>query len=45
MNKKQTSPRVASEAAKVLLDPKSTAAEKSAAGSALAQAAGKKKGK
>lgn len=42
-NKKQTSPRVARNAAKVLANPKSSALEKSAAGSALVQARGTKK--
>lgn len=40
-----TSPRVASKAAKVLRDPKATPAQKSVAGSALTQAANKKRGK
>lgn len=38
-----TSAKVASEAAKVLADPKATAAEKSAAGSALSQRPSSKK--
>ncbi|MBS2965998.1 hypothetical protein KGA66_23335 [Actinocrinis puniceicyclus] len=37
-NSKQTSPKVASDAAHVLNDPKATPDEKSAAASALAQA-------
>jgi len=37
----QTSARVASQASKVLRDPKSTPAQKSVAGSALTQAANK----
>jgi hypothetical protein len=41
-NTKQTSPRVASEAARVLNDPKATREERSVAGSALAQAKPKK---
>ncbi|MDB5055629.1 MAG: hypothetical protein JWM44_3679 [Bacilli bacterium] len=36
-NNKQTSPKVASEASKILSNPKSTAAEKSVAASDLAQ--------
>jgi hypothetical protein len=39
----KTSSRVASEASKVLRDPKSTPAQKSIAGSALTQAPNKKK--
>lgn len=39
------SPKVASEASKILKDPKSTKAEKSVAGSALTQAKDKKKKK
>jgi hypothetical protein len=41
----KTSKKVASKASKVLKDPKSTKAEKSVAGSALTQAADKKKKK
>lgn len=41
----KTSPRVASKAAKVLSNPKSTAAQKSVAASALTQARDKPKGK
>ena len=37
MNKKQTSPSVASKAAKVLSNPKSSKTSKSIAGSALSQ--------
>lgn len=37
-NPKQTSPKVASDAAHVLVDPKATKPEKAAAASALAQA-------
>lgn len=40
-----TSKKDASEASKILADPKSTAAEKSVAASDLAQAKGKGKGK
>ena len=40
-NTRQTSAKVASKASKVLSDSKSTAAEKSVAASALAQAKGK----
>jgi hypothetical protein len=36
-NKKETSSKVASQAAKILSNPKSTKAEKAVAGSALAQ--------
>jgi hypothetical protein len=36
-NQKQTSPRVAKEASQILRDPKSTAKEKSVAGSDLSQ--------
>ena len=43
MNKKQTSPSVATKASEILRDPKSTPKEKSVAGSDLAQAKGKKK--
>ncbi len=43
-NKKQTSPKVASLASKVLKDPKSPAASKTVAASDLAQAEGKGKG-
>ena len=42
-NTKQTSPRVASEAARVLNDRNATAQERSVAGSALAQAKPTKK--
>ena len=42
-NPKQTSAKVASEASKILRDPKSTKTEKSVAASDLAQAGGKKK--
>jgi hypothetical protein len=42
-NTKQTSPKVASEASKILRNPKATKAEKSVAASDLAQAGGKKK--
>ena len=38
MNKKQTSPAVASKASKILSNPKSTPAQKSVAASDLAQA-------
>lgn len=41
----QTSPKVASKAAKQLKSPKSTSAQKSVAGSALTQAANKAKKK
>lgn len=41
-NTKQTSPHVASEAARVLNDPRATSQERSVAGSALAQAKPKK---
>ena len=41
----KTSKAVASKASKILKDPKSTKAEKSVAGSALTQAADKKKKK
>lgn len=41
----KTSPKVASEASKILKDPKSTKAEKSVAASALTQAKDKKKKK
>ena len=44
-NPKQTSPAVASKAAKVLNDPKATPAEKSAAASALSQTRPKPKGR
>jgi hypothetical protein len=44
-NTKQTSPKVASQASKILRNPKSTKAEKSVAASDLSQAAGKKKKK
>lgn len=43
-NKKETSSKVASEASKILKDPKSTKQEKSVAGSDLGQAKGKGKG-
>jgi len=43
MNKKQTSQRVAKKASKILRDPKSSKAEKSVAGSDLAQSKGKNK--
>ena len=39
MNKRQTGPKAASAAGKVLANPKSTKAEKAAAASALSQAA------
>lgn len=39
----KTSPKVASQASKILKDPKSTKAQKSVAGSALTQAQDKKK--
>ena len=42
-NTKQTSPKVASKAAKILQNPKSTPAEKSVAASDLAQTPSKKK--
>jgi len=42
-NKKQTSDEIAKAAAKALKDPKSTRTDKAIAGSALAQARGKKK--
>ncbi len=42
-NKKQTSDEIAKVAAKALKDPKSTKKNKAIAGSALAQARGKKK--
>jgi hypothetical protein len=42
-NTKQTSPKVASEASKILQNPKSTKTEKSVAASDLSQAGGKKK--
>ncbi len=42
-NPKQTSPKVATKASKILRHPKSTPAEKSVAASDLAQAGGKKK--
>ena len=45
MNKKQTSPSVASKASEILKDPKSTPKEKSVAASDLAQAKGKGKSK
>lgn len=46
MNKKQTSPKVATQASKILSNPKSTSAQKSVAGFDLAQARGTgKKGK
>ena len=45
MNKKQTSPSVASKASEILRDPKSTPKEKSVAASDLAQAKGKGKSK
>ncbi|MEI6823595.1 MAG: hypothetical protein WCL51_16815 [Bacteroidota bacterium] len=41
MNKKETSKKVATDASKVLRDPKSTKKEKEIAGSALSQAKGK----
>jgi hypothetical protein len=44
-NTRQTSPKAASNAGKVLADPKATKAEKSAAASALAQTPSKGKGK
>jgi hypothetical protein len=44
-NTKQTSPKVASKASKILQNPKSSPAEKSVAASDLAQAGGKKKKK
>ena len=44
-NSKQTSPRVATQASKILSNPKSTKAEKSVAASDLAQAGGKGKSK
>ena len=44
-NPKQTSPKVASEASKILRDPESTKREKSVAASDLSQAGGKGKGK
>lgn len=43
MNKKQTSPSVATKASEILRDPKSTPKEKSVAASDLAQAKGKSK--
>jgi hypothetical protein len=42
-NTKQTSPKVASQASKILRDPKSIEAEKSVAASVLPQADSKKK--
>ncbi len=45
MNKKQTSPSVATKASEILRDPKSTPKEKSVAASDLAQAKGKSKPK
>ncbi len=42
-NSKQTSPKVATKASKILRDPKSTKAMKSVAGSDLAQTKTKKK--
>ena len=42
-NARQTSPKVASQASKILRDPKSTKAAKSVAASDLSQASGKKK--
>ena len=42
-NSKQTSKKVATDASKILRDPKSTKIEKEVAGSALAQAKPKKK--
>ena len=42
-NTKQTSPKVASQASKILRDPKSTKAENSVAASDLSQTSGKKK--
>jgi hypothetical protein len=42
-NSKQTSSKVASQASKILRDPKSTKVEKSVAASDLSQASGKKK--
>jgi len=42
-NTKQTSPKVAKEAAKTLRDPKASKREKSVAGSALSQSKGRKK--
>ncbi len=42
-NPRQSSPKVASQASKILRDPKSTKAEKSVAASDLSQASGKKK--
>lgn len=39
----QTSSKVATQASKILRDPKSTSAQKSVAGSALTQTANKKK--
>lgn len=44
-NEKTSSEKVAKEASKQLKDSKSTKAQKSVAGSALTQAAGKKKSK
>ena len=44
-NPKQTSPRVAKKASKILRDPKSTKIEKSVAGSDLAQTRPSKKKK
>ena len=43
MNKKQTSPQVASKASEILRNPKSSATVKSVAASDLAQARGKGK--
>lgn len=43
MNKKQTSAKIASKASAILKNPKSTAAQKSVAGSDLSQAKGKSK--
>ena len=45
MADRKTSPKVASQAGKILSNPKSTKQEKSVAASDLAQAAPKKKGK
>ena len=42
-NTNQTSPKVASQASKILRDPKSTKAEKSVAASDLSQTGGEKK--
>jgi hypothetical protein len=43
MNKKQTSPKVATKASEILRDPQSSKKEKSVAASDLAQARGKGK--